>query len=177
MDMNLSFSVLTANIISILLIGTLYLANRQKAEYDRGMRLLQQMMITIGIANISDSPSNQPLKPAPQTKPSNQPLKFAPQSKPSKRHPLKNFDYPYYAQHHFSLNFDFILVLSSKYKKVAVFQPRFSRIFASFFKFMHTKVSPAFISIRAFPTYCVYRNPCCSLAVPKIRSMVSFLNW
>ena len=54
MDMNLSFSVLTANIISILLIGTLYLANRQKAEYDRDMRLLQQMMITIGIANISD---------------------------------------------------------------------------------------------------------------------------
>ena len=55
MDMNLSFSVLTANIISILLIGTLYLANRQKAEYDRDMRLLQQMMVTIGIANISDS--------------------------------------------------------------------------------------------------------------------------
>ena len=54
MDMNLSFSVLTANIISILLIGTLHLANRQKAEYDRDMRLLQQMMVTIGIANISD---------------------------------------------------------------------------------------------------------------------------
>ena len=54
MDMNLSFFVLTANIISILLIGTLYLANRQKAEYDRDMRLLQQMMVTIGIANISD---------------------------------------------------------------------------------------------------------------------------
>lgn len=54
MDMNLSFSVLTANIISILLIGTLYLANRQKAEYNRDMRLLQQMMVTIGIANISD---------------------------------------------------------------------------------------------------------------------------
>ena len=54
MDMNLSFSVLTANIISILLIGTLYLANRQKAEYDRDMRLPQQMMVTIGIANISD---------------------------------------------------------------------------------------------------------------------------
>ena len=54
MDMNISLSVLTANIISILLIGTLYLANRQKAEYDRDMRLLQQMMVTIGIANISD---------------------------------------------------------------------------------------------------------------------------
>lgn len=52
--MNFSFSVLTADIISILLIGTLYLANRQKAEYDRDMRLLQQMMVTIGIANISD---------------------------------------------------------------------------------------------------------------------------
>ena len=34
----------------------------------------------------------------------------------------------------------------------------------------------AFISIRAFPTYCVYRNPCCSFAVPNILSMVSFLN-
>lgn len=54
MDMKLSFSVLTADIISILLIGTLYLANRQKAEYDRDMRLLQQMMVIIGIANISD---------------------------------------------------------------------------------------------------------------------------
>lgn len=54
MYMNLSFSVLTANIISILLIGTLYLANRQKAEYNRDMRLLQQIMVTIGIANISD---------------------------------------------------------------------------------------------------------------------------
>ena len=54
MYMNLSFSVLTADIISILLIGTLYLANRQKAEYDRDMRLLQQIMVTIGIANISD---------------------------------------------------------------------------------------------------------------------------
>ena len=54
MDMNLSYSVLTADIISILLIGTLHLANRQKAEYDRDMRLLQQMMVTIGIANISD---------------------------------------------------------------------------------------------------------------------------
>lgn len=54
MDMNLSSSVLTANIISILLIGTLYLANRQKTEYDRDMRLLQQMMVTIGTANISD---------------------------------------------------------------------------------------------------------------------------
>ena len=32
-------------------------------------------------------------------------------------------------------------------------------ILASFFKFMHAKVSPAFISIRAFPYICVYRKP------------------
>ena len=37
---------------------------------------------------------NEIVKPNPQTSPSNLPLKFAPQSKPSKRHPLKNFDYP-----------------------------------------------------------------------------------
>ena len=54
MNMNLQFSVLTANIISIMLIGTLYLANRQKAEYERDIQLIHQMMLTIGIANISD---------------------------------------------------------------------------------------------------------------------------
>lgn len=54
MNMNLQFSVLTANIISIILIGTLYLANRQKAEYERDIQIIHQMMLTIGIANISD---------------------------------------------------------------------------------------------------------------------------
>ena len=33
MNLNLSFLVLTANIISILLIGTLYFSNRQKLSY------------------------------------------------------------------------------------------------------------------------------------------------
>lgn len=55
MDMNLSFSVLTADIVSILLLVTLNLANKQKAEYTRDMQLIQQMMVIIGIANISDS--------------------------------------------------------------------------------------------------------------------------
>ena len=82
----------------------------------------------------------------------------------------------YYAQHHFSFKTSFLFIFFKINKNLAVFQPRFSRIFASFFKFMHAKVSPAFISIRAFPTYCVYRNPCCSFAVPNILSMVSFLN-
>ena len=82
-----------------------------------------------------------------------------------------------YAQHHFSFKTSFLFIFFKINKNLAVFQPRFSRIFASFFRFMHAKVSPAFISIRAFPTYCVYRNPCCSFAVPNILSMVSFLNW
>ena len=46
-------------------------------------------------------------------------------------------------------------IFLKKAKNPAVFQPRFSSIFASFFKFMHAKVSPAFISIRALPVYCV----------------------
>ena len=53
--------------------------------------------------------------------------------------------------------------------------PFLPRNLASFFRFIHAKVSPAFISIRAFPMYCVYRNPWCSFAVPKILSIVSFL--
>ena len=81
-----------------------------------------------------------------------------------------------YAQHHFSFKTSFLFIFFKINKNLTVFQPRFSRIFASFFRFMHAKVSPAFISIRAFPTYCVYRNPCCSFAVPNILSMVSFLN-
>ena len=60
-----------------------------------------------------------------------------------------------YAQHHFSFKTSFLFIFFKINKNLAVFQPRFSRIFASFFRFMHAKVSPAFISIRAFPTYCV----------------------
>ncbi|MEY8221899.1 hypothetical protein AALA46_15600, partial [Enterocloster aldenensis] len=37
--------------------------------------------------------------------------------------------------------------------------PHLALIFASFLRFMQANVSPAFISIRAFPNICVYRNP------------------
>ena len=47
--------------------------------------------------------------------------------------------------------------------------------FASFFKFMHANVSATFITIRALPYICVYRNPWFSFAVPKILSIVYFL--
>lgn len=54
MNMNLPFSVLTANIISLLLIGTLYLSNKQKMSYEKGMQLVQQMMGITVISNIAD---------------------------------------------------------------------------------------------------------------------------
>ena len=41
------------------------------------------------------------------------------------------------------------------------------------FRFIHAKVSPAFISIRTFPMYCVYRNPWYSFTVK--RFFLSFL--
>ena len=52
--------------------------------------------------------------------------------------------------------------------------PFWAFILASFFRFIHAKVSPTFISIRAFPNICVYRNPWFSFADPKIRSMFFF---
>ena len=56
----------------------------------------------------------------------------------------------------------------------AIRNPHSCLHFASFFKFMHAKVSATFMIIRALPYICVYRNPWFSFAVPKIRSMVSF---
>lgn len=54
MNTNLSFSVLTANIISLLLIGTLYLSNRQRMNHDRDMRIVQRMMAITAVSNIAD---------------------------------------------------------------------------------------------------------------------------
>ena len=53
----------------------------------------------------------------------------------------------------------------------------FHRIIARFLRFKHAKVSSTFISIRACPIIFVYLNPWNSFAVPKSRSMVSFLLW
>lgn len=54
MNTNLSFSVLTANIISLLLIGTLYFSNRQKMSYGRDVKLILQMMGITVISNVAD---------------------------------------------------------------------------------------------------------------------------
>ena len=54
MNTNLSFSVLTANIISLLLIGTLYFSNRQRISHDRDMRIVLRMMGITAISNVAD---------------------------------------------------------------------------------------------------------------------------
>lgn len=54
MHTDFSFSVLTANIISLLLIGTLYFSNRQRMEQDRDMRIVLQMMCITVISNVAD---------------------------------------------------------------------------------------------------------------------------
>ena len=54
MNFDLPFSVLTANLISLLLLGTLYLSNRQRMNDDRDMQIVQQMMVITALSNIAD---------------------------------------------------------------------------------------------------------------------------
>lgn len=54
MNTNLSFSVLTANFISLLLLTTLYLSNRQRMNNDRDMKIVLRMMGVTAISNVAD---------------------------------------------------------------------------------------------------------------------------
>lgn len=54
MNTQLSFSVLTANILSLLLLGTLYFSNRQRMSHDRDMKIVLQMMGITAVSNIAD---------------------------------------------------------------------------------------------------------------------------
>ena len=54
MNTDLPFSVLTANVISLLLLGTLYLSNRQKMNHDREMQIVLQMMAITAVSNVAD---------------------------------------------------------------------------------------------------------------------------
>ena len=54
MAANLSISVLTANIISLLLLGTLYFANKQRIGFDRDMKIILRMMGIAAVSNIAD---------------------------------------------------------------------------------------------------------------------------
>lgn len=54
MNMSLSFSVFTSNFISLLLLGTLYLSNRQRMSYERDMNTVLRMMAITAVSNIAD---------------------------------------------------------------------------------------------------------------------------
>lgn len=54
MNTNLSFSVFTANIISLLLICTLYLSNRQRIGYNRDIKIVLRMMAITATSNVAD---------------------------------------------------------------------------------------------------------------------------
>lgn len=54
LNTNLSYSVMTANIISLLLLGTLYFANKQRMSYERDMKIVQMMMAITAISNVAD---------------------------------------------------------------------------------------------------------------------------
>lgn len=54
MNDNLSFSVLTANFISLLLLCTLDFSNKQRRSNKRDMKIILNMMIIAAISNITD---------------------------------------------------------------------------------------------------------------------------
>ena len=54
MNTDLSFSVFTANIVSLLLLGTLYLSNMQRISRDRDMRIVLRMMVITAVSNVAD---------------------------------------------------------------------------------------------------------------------------
>ena len=54
MNVNFSASVLTANLISLLLLGTLYFGNKQRMGSDRDMKIVMRMMGITAISNVAD---------------------------------------------------------------------------------------------------------------------------
>lgn len=54
MNENLSFSVFTADIVSLLLLGTLYLSNWQRMSHDRDIRIVARMMAITAVSNVAD---------------------------------------------------------------------------------------------------------------------------
>lgn len=54
MNTHLSYSVLTADIISLMLLGTLYYSNKQRMSNDRDMKFVTRMMVITAISNVAD---------------------------------------------------------------------------------------------------------------------------
>lgn len=53
MDINISFLMMTADIISLMLLGTLYFSNKQRMSYDRDMEFIMRMMAITAISNVA----------------------------------------------------------------------------------------------------------------------------
>lgn len=54
MNTDLSYSVLSADIISLMLLGTLYYSNKQRMSHDRDMKFVTRMMVITAISNVAD---------------------------------------------------------------------------------------------------------------------------
>lgn len=55
MNVNLSFSVLTANFLSLMLLCTLYFSNKQRMSNEKDMRVILNMMIITAISNVAST--------------------------------------------------------------------------------------------------------------------------
>lgn len=52
MDINISLLMVTADIISLMLLGTLYFSNKQRMSHDRDMECIMRMMTITAISNV-----------------------------------------------------------------------------------------------------------------------------
>ena len=55
MELNLSYSVLTANVLSIMLILTIYFSNRRRMNDDKSMKAITRLMMITAFSNIADT--------------------------------------------------------------------------------------------------------------------------
>ena len=53
MDINISLLMMTADIISLMLLGTLYFSNKQRMSHDRDMVFIMRMMTITAISNVA----------------------------------------------------------------------------------------------------------------------------
>lgn len=52
MDINISLLMVTVDIISLMLLGTLYFSNKQRMSHDRDMECIMRMMTIATISNV-----------------------------------------------------------------------------------------------------------------------------
>ena len=52
MDINISLLMVTADIISLMLLGTLYFSNKQRMSHDRDMECIMRLMTIAAISTV-----------------------------------------------------------------------------------------------------------------------------